>query len=114
MADKDRDPKQPPPEGPIGQTVQLVKEYANQELKGPLKGAGRWIGMGLAGAVFIGLGTAFLALGLLRLIQNEWPETFQGRWMSLLPYFLGFLFCLLVAGLAAMRISKQPLNKEQR
>ena len=114
VADKDRDSKNPAPEGPIGQTVQLVKEYANQELKGPLKGAGRWIAFGLAGAIAIGHGTAFLALGALRLVQTEWPDVFDGRWMRLVPYFIGLVFCVLVAGLAFARISKQPLNKEQR
>ena len=114
MPDKDRDPKHDAPQGPIGQTVQLVKDYARQETLGPLKGAGRWIAFGIVGAVLIGLGTAFLALGLLRMVQTEWPDTFAGRWMSLLPYLFAFLACLVVAGLAFARISKRPLNKEHR
>lgn len=92
----------------------MVKEYARQETLGPLRGAGRWIGFGLLGALFIGGGTAFLVLGMLRLIQTEWPSTFDGRWMSLLPYLFGLVFCLVVAGLALARINKQPLNKEER
>jgi len=99
--------------GQVGELVQLVKDYANQELRTPLAGAARWIGLGLAGALLIGGGTAFLVLGLLRLIQTEWADTFQGRWMALLPYGFGFLFCLIVAFLALTRINKQPLNKEQ-
>ncbi len=78
VPDKDRTPKHDAPQGPIGQTVQLVKDYARQETLGPLKGAGRWIAFGIVGAVLIGLGTAFLALGLLRMVQTEWPGTFQG------------------------------------
>jgi len=117
VADKDsdsqRDAKASRSAGQIGELVQLVKDYARQETVGPLKGAARWIGFGIAGALLIGGGTAFLVLGLLRMIQTEWPSTFEGRWMSLLPYFFGLLFCVFVAGLALVRINKKPLNKEQ-
>ena len=107
-------PKKPAdPVGQIPQTVQLVKDYVRQETLGPLKGAGRWIGLGVVGAILIGSGTAFLALGTLRLIQSEWASTFQGRWMSLLPYLSALLFCFFVAGMALMRINKKPLNKEK-
>lgn len=99
--------------GQVGELVQLVKDYANQELRTPLAGAARWIGLGIAGALLIGGGTAFLVLGLLRLIQTEWADTFQGRWMALLPYAFGLVFCLVVAVLAVSRINKKPLNKEQ-
>ena len=98
--------------GQIPETVQLLKDYVRQETLGPLKGAGRWIALGVVGSILIGGGTAFLALGTLRLIQSEWPSTFQGRWMSLLPYVCALMFCLFVAGMAVLRINKQPLNKE--
>lgn len=98
--------------GDIPETVQLLKDYVRQETLGPLKGAGRWIALGVVGALLIGGGTAFLALGALRLIQTEWPSTFQGRWMSLVPYACALLLCFVVAGLALLRINKQPLNKE--
>ena len=52
-------------------------------------------------------------LGLLRLIQTEWADTFQGRWMALLPYGFGLVFCIIVAAVALTRINKKPLNKEQ-
>lgn len=95
-------------------TVQMVKAYALQETVDPLKTAGRWIGFGLVGAVLIGFATALLTLGLLRLVQTEWPGTFGGRWTSLLPYLFAFLLCVLVASLAFSRINKQPLTKEKR
>lgn len=101
------------PVGQIPETVQLLKDYVRQETLGPLKGAGRWIGLGVAGALLIGVGTAFLALGSLRMIQSEWPGTFAGRWMSLVPYASALVFCFFVAGMAFMRINKQPLNKEK-
>ncbi len=114
VPEKPRAPKNAAPQGQIGQTVQLIKDYARQETLGPLKGAGRWIGLGLAGAVLIGTATAFLVLGLLRLVQTEWPGTFDGRGMRLLPYLFGLIFCVLVAVLAFLRINKSPLTKEKR
>lgn len=119
MAEQRRDSSQtPPPDargiGALADTVQFVKDYARQETLGPLKGAGRWILLGLVGALGIGLGTALLALGLLRLVQTEWPGTFGGRWSGLLPYLFALLLCLLVAGLAFARINKQPLGKVEK
>jgi hypothetical protein len=106
--------KKDAPEGQIGQLVQLVKDYARQETLGPLKGAGRWIGLGLAGAILIGVATAFLVLGGLRMVQTEWPGTFDGRWMRLLPYLFGLVFAGIVMALALSRINKSPLTKEKR
>ena len=114
MPEKDRDTKNNAPQGQAGQLVQLVKDYARQETLGPLKGAGRWIALGLVGALLIGTATGFLVLGTLRLVQTEWPGTFQGRWAQLAPYAFGLLFCAIVAGLAFRRINKQPLTKEKR
>ena len=56
----------------LGDVVEFVKTYAKQETVGPLKGAGRWIGFGLAGAFLMGLGLLFVTLGALRFFQTEW------------------------------------------
>ena len=92
----------------------MVKDYARQETLDPLKSAGRWIALGLVGALCIGIGTAFLTLGLLRMVQVEFPGTFGGRWTGLVPYLFGLLLCVLVAVLAFKRINKDPLTKEKR
>jgi hypothetical protein len=98
----------------LNETVQMVKDYALQETVVPLKTAGRWIGLGLVGAILIGVATGFLSLGLIRMVQTEWPGTFGGRWMRMLPYLFGLTLCALVAGLAVRRINKDPLTKEKR
>jgi hypothetical protein len=113
VPDKDREINNKAPEGQVAQTVQLVKDYARQELRDPLGNTGRWIGLGLLGALCIGVATGFLALGLLRMLQTEWPGTFGGRWTMLVPYLFGLLFAGVVIGLAVLRINKQPLTKEQ-
>jgi hypothetical protein len=98
----------------VAETVQMVKAYAIQETLDPLKTAGRWIGLGLVGALLIGFATGFLALGVIRMMQTEWPGTFGGRWTRLLPYVGGLALCLIVAALAVRRINKDPLTKEKR
>jgi hypothetical protein len=100
--------------GQIGQMIQLVKDYARQETLGPLRGAGRWLAFGVAGALFIGLGCAFIVLGVLRLVQAEFAPTFRGRWMALLPYGIAFVIAILIIVIAASRIFKTSLHKEQR
>jgi hypothetical protein len=97
----------------VAETIELVKDYVRQETLGPLRGAGRWIGLGLLGAVLIGLGTAFLALGSLRMVQTEWADTFSGRWMSLVPYLIAFVFCLIVVALALSRVNTRPLSTDR-
>ena len=109
-ADKDKDhPAQ------IGQIVDVVKEYVRQETLGPIRGAGRWLGRGVAGAFLIGTGCVFLVLAGLRMVQNEFAPTFRGDWMSLLPYLFALVFSLIVIGLAVWRITRQKtLQKESR
>jgi len=109
-----RDTKKSEPKGQFAQTAQLMQEYARQELREPLGNTGRWILSGLIGAICIGFGTGFLVLGLLRMVQTEWPATFEGRWMTLIPYLCGLVFAGLVIGLAVRRINKSPLTKEKR
>lgn len=110
VAESDLPSTPAPPAVPIGEVIDLVKNYAKQETLAPVRGAGRWIGFGLAGAVLIGSGTLLLVLGLLRLVQNEFAPTFAGRWMSLLPYVFALVLCLVVIGIAVTRISKPSLN----
>lgn len=97
---------------PIGEVINLVKSYARQETVAPIRGAGRWAAFGTAGAVLLGMGTMLLVLGLLRLVQNEFSPTFEGRWMSLLPYLAALFLCLVVIGIAISRIAKSSLNKD--
>lgn len=94
----------------VGEVFEYVKEYARQETVGPLKGAGRWLGYGAAGAVLLAMAGVFLVLGLLRMVQNEFAPTFEGRWMSLLPYLFALVLCIAIIGLAISRIMKSSLN----
>lgn len=101
-----------PPSVPIGEVIELVTNYAKQETLAPVRGAGRWVAYGIAGAICLGTGATMLVLGLLRLIQNEFGPTFAGRWMSLLPYVAALLLCVVVIGIAVSRIAKTSLQRD--
>jgi hypothetical protein len=103
-------PKSKANDGQLGEVIELVKEYARQETVGPLRGAGRWLAWGTAGALMLGFGSVLIVLGLLRLIQNEFAPTFSGRWFSLLPYLIALVLSLAIIGLAVSRILKPSLH----
>ena len=95
----------------IGELIDYVKTYARQETLGPLRGAGRWLALGTAGAVALGLGLMLMMLGLLRLLQTEWERSATGR-LSWLSYLIVFVVVVSLLLLAVSRISKKSLNKE--
>ncbi len=66
---------------------QLVVAYFKQETVVPLQSLGRYLGLGLAGALLFGLGVIFLAVGALRALQTETGDTFTANW-SWVPYVI--------------------------
>jgi Putative Actinobacterial Holin-X, holin superfamily III len=86
----------------------LTKDYARQETIEPLKGVGRYLGFGVAGALLGGLGVVLLMLSALRALQN--PDitgtTFDGNW-SWAPYLIVLVVALLIVAWAVTRISKK-------
>lgn len=93
----------------LGEIFDLVKAYARQETLDPLKGAGRWLGLGLAGSVLLVLGSLELILALLRALQTESGSSFTGN-LSWLPYLITVVVTTVVAGILAMRINKRSLR----
>lgn len=96
----------------IAETVDIVKLYVMQETVGPLKNAGRWVGFGAAGAVTLGVGLTFLLLGLLRLLQTEAADTFDGNW-SWAPYAITVLVCAVIMAIVVSRIKKDTLERKE-
>jgi hypothetical protein len=113
MADDTPRPTPRRDQASVGEVIDYVKTYAKQETVGPLKGAGRWIGVGAAAAVSFGLGLALLMLGLLRLLQSE-VDFFNRDRLTWLPYLIVLVVTALVMGLAATRINKTFLDKEDQ
>jgi hypothetical protein len=96
---------------PIGEVVTLVKTYAIQQTKDPLKGVARWLGYGVAGALLLAAGLLLLSLGLLRLLQGQ-TSWFRGN-KSFLPYLITVAFCGLSAFGAVSRIGKGTLARKE-
>jgi len=91
----------------VTQLLDTVKTYAKQETLGPLKGVGRAVGLGLAGALCLAVGTIILLVGLLRLLQTE-TSAFEGNW-SFVPYVIALVVAVVVVVLALSRIKKVDL-----
>lgn len=96
----------------VGEVVDLVKDYARQELLEPVSGAGRWLALGAVGSIFLGLGSVFALIGLLRLLQTE-VSAFDGSW-SWVPYLITSVAAIGVSGLALSRVRRSSLRKEPR
>jgi hypothetical protein len=74
------------PQQTIRELRELVVAYAKQETLDPLKGLGRYVAFGIAGAALIGIGVMFLAIGALRALQGDrLGPHFTGNW-SWAPY----------------------------
>lgn len=97
----------------IGELIEYVKAYAKQETLGPLRGAGRWLAFGAAGALALGIGLSLLLLGALRLLQTEWGWT-QSAGHSWLPYLIVLVATVALLVLALTRIPKTFLHKDDK
>lgn len=94
-----------------GGIVELVKTYAKQETLGPLKGAGRWLAFGAAGAFLLGLGLLLALLGALRFLQTKFDTTFDGAW-SWVPYLIVVAAAAVILVIAISRVKQSTLTKE--
>jgi uncharacterized membrane protein YidH (DUF202 family) len=83
----------------------LTKDYARQETVDPLKGIGRYLAFGAAGAVLIGFGVVLLMLSALRALQTQTGDALDGN-LSWLPYAIVLVVAVGLAALAASRITK--------
>ena len=92
----------------IADQFELIKNYARQETLDPLKGAGRWVGMGLLGSVLLIIGGISMTIALLRLLQEETGSNFTGN-LSWLPYLITMGVLIVVMALLGLRIRKKTL-----
>lgn len=97
-------------DGSVGEAIDLVKSYVRQETVEPLRGIGRWLAFGAAGAVMLSVGMVLVLLGVLRLIQTE-VTSLDGAW-SWVPYVIVLAVGAAFTLLALTRIKKTSLGKE--
>ena len=108
-------PANPPtrkkPADHIAELKDLVVGYARQETIDPLKTLGRYLRFGVAGAFFVGAGSLFLLLGILRLMQSFSPFEHDTGALSLVPYGVTFVAGLVIIGLAVWGIIRGATKK---
>lgn len=115
----------PEPKGPVEHLTELkdlVIAYARQETIDPLKTLGRYLGLGTAGALLIGIGWVFALMALLRGLQeidffDEAGAVNGGTW-SWLPYlivtFVGIVVAALYGRMVAKRLEEQQSRPDQQ
>jgi Putative Actinobacterial Holin-X, holin superfamily III len=102
-------PVVPPLPQMVAELWELVVAYFKQETVVPLQKLGRYLGLGVAGSVLLGLGVVFLGMSGLRALQTETGDTFTGDW-SWVPYLI--VFVGLMVGAAISWKARGALRKE--
>jgi hypothetical protein len=94
----------------------LAKRYVKEETIEPVKDLGRFAMYGCAGSALVGLGSMFLLIALLRLLQSE-TGAFDGT-MSWAPYLIVVVAGFAVLALVVWRIvsgsAKRRIVKEKK
>lgn len=88
-----------------------TKDYAVEQIVGPIRGAGRWLAFGLAGALAMGIGLLFGLLAILRLVQDLGGGALDGAW-SFVPYVVTAVSAGPAIGFSLSRINTEPLSKD--
>jgi hypothetical protein len=91
----------------VGDLVDLLKDYARQETLDPLKSLGRFVGYGAAATLVWGIAGTLLSIGVLRVVQIETRDLFDGNW-SWVPYMAALVVSGLIAVLSLKLIRKRP------
>lgn len=92
---------------------ELVVAYAKQETTDPLKGLGRWLSYGAGGSTLIAVGVLLLTMALLRALQTETGDLFDGNW-SWVPYLITLLAAGAVGAVAFAAVNRRKNRAEQR
>ncbi len=92
---------------------QLVRDYAKQETIDPFKAIGRFLGLGLAGAVVLGLGVLFAVLAIIRGLQTETDQHLTGS-LTWVPYVVAFVLSAVIVAIAVRAITKPNRSDKMR
>ena len=85
---------------------ELSREYAKQETIDPLRNVGRFLAVGIPGALCFGLAGILGLLGLLRFLQTETSTALSGNW-SWVPYLIVVAVGAAIIALSLLRITKR-------
>ena len=90
----------------LGELKDMTVSYAKQETVDPLRSIGRFVGFGVGGSFLLGVGLCLLGLAVLRALQTETGDTFEGDW-SWAPYLITTAVLLVFTGLAVRAIKEK-------
>lgn len=85
--------------GQIKEAAFLVRDYAKQETVDPLKQVGKYLAFGVVGSLLLAFGVMFLSVAVLRLLQEQTGDTFDGR-LTFFPYLIAFVTLVILTGLS--------------
>jgi NO-binding membrane sensor protein with MHYT domain len=91
----------------------LAVAYAKQETVGPLRFVGRYVGLGAAGSLLIGLGIILLTVAGMRALQVETGTALTGNW-SWVPYFAAVVLLALLTLVTVKAITRKPKRLQQK
>ncbi len=89
------------PDRTSGDLPELLRRYVRQETLDPLRSLGRFLGLGIAGSIMMGVGAILLGVGALRFLQ-DW-SVLDDSW-SWAPYLVVAVAFVAIAVLAGRRI----------
>ncbi len=92
---------------------ELVIAYLKQETIEPIKGLGRFVALGVAGSVVLANGLVLLVLALLRALQTETGDAFDGN-LSFAPYLVTLFVCAIVLVMAVRAIGAAKRRRAAR
>jgi len=99
------------------ETYELVRDYAKQETLDPLRGAGRWLGVGLIAGFLMSVGIVIVLVGVLRLAQDLLLYTWfvdQADGLSFVPYLVTLAIGIATSAVVWSRVSVFELNRGRR
>lgn len=89
---------------------ELTLSYAKQETVEPLKGLGRFIGIGVAAVVLASTGIILVTLGVLRVLQVHSDEHLAGNW-NWVPYLVALIVLGVLIVIAVSRIKAKGATR---
>lgn len=92
----------------LAETVDLTVAYIREETVGPLRGAFRWLGVGLMASVAVVIGTVMTVLGVLRLLQDLLSG--MGTAWSVVPYLAAVVASIAWTAVVLSRIDRDRLS----
>jgi uncharacterized membrane protein YidH (DUF202 family) len=90
----------------VKSAVSTSLQYVKQETIDPAKRLGGLLAWGLIASILTAFGFVLVALGLLRLLQDETGSAFQGH-LNWLPYLITLVVVVVVLAVTLKRIGKR-------